>query len=469
MGIAVGDSVSYKNFSWNVVKKEGGECVLVGDKCFAESQFYYNPLTFKDHWTAADYAADSRVSSAWEDSEIPKVLEKLGLENASLLTREEYEKWKEKIPKISADWWLKDCAGKKSAFVVTKDGSVKEVSVGTWYYGVRPVVLVEASIIEEERKQAEEERKRKEEESRREAERRQKLAEERKRAMELYLIGQGEFGIGESPKAGKVVFFANRHWVILGERKDSFLCLSYEAILHCPFSQREWLEEDGWSDSAVQQLCWSFVDVPLSKVMLDNPDGIQFQSQEKCFLLSRSLYERFQRVIPKTCGVWWLSTSSLRGKGEQLCVDDRKDGAVLYASCEKELGLRVACFIPKEQASFGWNATFLESFKEGDCYILNEVILCEGSRFALGVPSEGGGLQEAMLKWSAREFGRKAKVANMTTWQYERYRSKITEVGKPWLLLDYVEGYLTYVKAVGGSGEEEYGLRPMIIVLKKRR
>ncbi len=464
MEIEIGDSILYRGFSWSVVQKEGEQYLLIADKCLTDSQFYHNPLMFKERWTAEDYKEAEKVSNRWEVSEIPSVLKRLGLEEATLLTREKYEKEKSRIPVIPEAWWLKDSIRRSNGLVVEPNQSVREVAVGKWFYGIRPVVVVAASVLKAERERAEAEQRRKEEEQRKEEERKKRQAEERKIAMELYWKGQGEFGIGESKRAGKTVFFADRHWTILGERKDSFLCLSHETFFRCPFNQREERWEDGWSGKEVQQLCKVLVDVPESKVMLDDPKGEKFPSEETGFLLSKSLYERFQRWIPKTCGLWWLSTSSLHGAGEQWYVNDKEDGSMGIASCENELGLRLACFLPKEAVRFGWNASFLESFQEGDCYLLNEVILCEESRYILGVPSEGGGLQESLFAWCKREFRGHAKVANMTTWQYERYKDKIEDIGKKWLLLDYVDGYLTYVKAVGEGEEEEYGIRPMLLI-----
>lgn len=467
MEIGIGDKVRYRKVSWSVVDSEGDSCLLIADKCLAESQFYENSLTFKDHWTASDYEAEERVSNDWEVSEIPSILKRLSLEEAFLLTKEEYDKWKDRIPPVNSSWWLRDGKGRKDAFVVEKDGSTRTVSVGVWFYGVRPVMRTALIEIEREKQQREAEEQREAERKQKEEAERLRFAEERKRILAQYWKGQGEFGIGESKRAGKVVFFADRHWVILGEREDSYLCLSYEAVVSCPFTRRKELGEDGWSGSDVQTLCRSFVDVPEAKVLLDDPYGEKLKSKEKCFLLSKSLYTRFREVIPKTCGVWWLSTSSLRGTGEQLCVDDREDGVILTSSCERELGLRVACFIPKTEVTYGWNATFLESFQEVDCYLLNEVILCDGSKFALHVPEEGGALKNSMLEWCARTFGKKAGVANMTVWQYQRYQDQIPDVGRKWLLTDFVDGFLYYVKAVGGvEGEEVQGLRPMIF--KKR-
>lgn len=406
-----GDFVDSLGRRWVVLDCLQSNLICLSIEPFLEKPFNYDERKFKDHLTSWELSRPA-VSNRYEGCDIQKYLQELD-PRLSLLTLEQYQRYKSVIPLYPGNWWLKDSSRQFSVFSVDSHGEVYECEACSYLVGVRPVIELQVSECTPVQR-----------------------CKEPRRCKESGSYAQSRDGYD---------------WIVLGENDGKFLCLSLFGMNTFRFTESTLL-----NICKGDRFCSSKEEFPV--VWESGP--VQYQGSS--FLLSEKLYKIFQDIIMPLKDGWWLSPEIKSGIFRHLFVTADGNIEKVMSDIESFMFRPVAWF-PKEELKIGFGWNIVDCVNGYNLCVADTVLLLRPNNLTLpkGIIWEESEQYEKIVQCVKWFVDRDALVMNLAIPEFKKYVKSIPEVPHAWWVAEY-DGKLRRLVTCVVTSEKavKAGMRP---------
>lgn len=391
-----GDLIDYNDTRWVVLDHFDGKVLCLEYQIKKHSPFNRDDRVFKDHFTRADFNR-APVSNNWEGCSIQKILAETD-KRLSLLTLEQFKRYKKWIPKTLDSWWLKTAGDFSFVWAVRPDNELEKVEAYSYFVGIRSVIEIREEDCQ---------------------------------------VASSPLEATRCKESGKYITDKNnRDWIILGERGERFMCLSLFAIYTSGFNETA-SSISKWHISGLRKhLNQEFSDYPEIEHMNHLTSGFSMQCKDRVFLLDAETYEEFKDVIMPLHGSWWLSTLGKYREDNVMCINE--NNAKEEQQCSSSLGVRPVVWIKKCDVTFNQITYRVLDIVNGyKLCIMDNVLMLKSNSYRPLPKGKVWDMSDYFLNvrsWVQWYIDNKALVFDMVVPEFMKYRDKIPEVPHAWWL-----------------------------------